>query len=888
MIYRNKKANFIKDDNGSVMLTVLIAFLLISVLIAMILSQTMMNYRMKALDRHAKDEFYYVEKSLNDVYSGVGKECAKSLGNIYSETLAKSYNYTDEALAYNKFCEEYVKDLVGLFYGTGLKTTLNGYLTDNSKTKAVVNNTGDIKMLFYKKDSATPVETPNAGDYGKYNKIVIKDIYVSSVDTSTYKSSITTDIVITVPEISFFKVNENELDYALVGCKGLVFNGNAEITGNVYGGVEKDTSSSDYYTGGIQVNKCGTTDHEVSFTSNYVVSAGDVNVNDGVLRIKNGHSTNDNEIWLENIVLGRKKDTDDSEATLLLNGDTYALNDLQVEGKNKNVTLQGNYYGYGDGKATSLNPKESYFKPASAEATNYYDTDARSKSSSIIVNSSDSVIDLSGLQNLILLGQAYIDHGSKYDAADVNSPQVANSSEAKLSMDETGMSGTIKASQEILLAPEEYLDKSNPMHMNSTTDKFTPDTTKLHQWVSDNFGSSVKLDSANPTRTVKIQKNGKVYAYCYLQFDNTNEGDREKYRSAYITKILNCDINSKSSDTEPTLQTLKKRIVAAAESQNSEILTEVKNEEGVTTTIPNVYSKNSGILSFAYDFEKNDDGTYKHDGNGNRIKEPVSPFRENDIKIVNNESDIAGYVGAIGSLSGKYKDLCTFLDYNAQFSRGVDTTDYNNKDYPFGRLWWKTGIDADTVGGTKVRDLAGCRVIIQGSNTLNLGSYLAANPMDSSLTEDGYYKLVVISTGDVVIDSDIKMKGFIFSNGKVIVNENKKLEIKSDLSVVQKRISEEVSSVRQSIPQGLSESDSEFKTIIDSKYVDGYLIRYLLKSSFDSGHQLVKYYQMNKNDIIGNRRYNVTTNSSSASNMIVNSDYTSFVQFENWRKTGAK
>ena len=55
-----KKINFIWNNQGSVILTVLISFMFISVLVAIIMPLTVMAYRMKAVERQTKDEFYYV------------------------------------------------------------------------------------------------------------------------------------------------------------------------------------------------------------------------------------------------------------------------------------------------------------------------------------------------------------------------------------------------------------------------------------------------------------------------------------------------------------------------------------------------------------------------------------------------------------------------------------------------------------------------------------------------------------------------------------------------------------------------------------------------------------------------------------------------------------
>jgi len=880
------RSNFIKDDKGAVMLSVIVAFMLLSVLVVAIMSLVVMNFRMKAMDRRSKDEFYYVEKSLNDVYAGIGKECAKELGNTYSSVLSGSYKeYTDDALAYEAFHKAYVKRLVELFYSDdsgriNLNNKLNKYLTAEAKGRALVNNTVDpsnpdtyIEVKFID-SNGVPNDPPDISRYKDYKEIIIKDVYVSSAAGSDYKSSITTDIVITIPEVSLLKVNENELDYALVGCKGLVFNGSADIKGNVYGGVDKESSSSKFNTGGINVYKetSGVKVPEVTLKSNYVVSAGDINVNDGSLKITNGYTTNDNEIWTENIIVGRKDKTEDKDSTVEIAGNTYVLNDLQIEGKNKTVTFKGNYYGYGDGNNTSLSPKESNFKPKE-NGDSYYDDVTRSKSSSIIVNATDSTVNLAELDNLVLLGQAYIDHNSKSDAIDPNTPQVDNKTEAKLSKDETGMAGAIKASQEILLVPEEFLtvsspdgniSSSNPVRITAQATDFIVDNNALNNWIRENFNKdsngnyvdNVKLKSGAPTRTVKLKKGSMYYAYCYFQFDDSSSENEEKYRSAYIDKILNCNTNASSSGSEPTLQTLKRRIIAAAQSQNSQIITDDSK---------NVYAKNGGVISY-----KNTDAS------------------GNDIKIVNNKNDLAGYSDMVDNANRKYRNLATYLDFNSNFKRAVTSEDYEDVNYPFGRVWWIDGIKNDAGTGTIRYDYNDCRVIVNGNpnRTLKLGTYLTNNPMSDDQKLGNYSRLIVISDGDIIIDKNIKMIGFIYCNGTVTVVDNKKLYLESDLSMVQKIINEEINDIKDNLPENATESE------IDNAYKKGYITRYLLRTDFDNNSKkLIPYYNLNatgnSTSVIGKRRYNISGGQKIDASKLINTDYTSFVQFDNWRKTGA-
>ena len=74
-----------KDNKGSVMITVLVAFLFVAVLASIILATVTVNFKMRSIDRRTKDEFYYAEKALNDLYNGIGQECSEIMGETYND-----------------------------------------------------------------------------------------------------------------------------------------------------------------------------------------------------------------------------------------------------------------------------------------------------------------------------------------------------------------------------------------------------------------------------------------------------------------------------------------------------------------------------------------------------------------------------------------------------------------------------------------------------------------------------------------------------------------------------------------------------------------------------------------------------------------------------------
>lgn len=850
------KESLKKNNDGSVMLTVLISFIFISVLVAIIMPLTVMAYRMKAVERQTKDEFYYVERALNDVYSGIGKECSLELGRAYSNTLAK-YDFTDNTFAYEQFHSIYVKKLVDILYDDSdatitpqkkLVSKMNLYLTSDIRDRAEVDSINDI--LFYDKDTKSYVDKGHidASKYNKYSKIKIEKVHVVTKDRD-YISSVTTDVVIEIPTLDFFKINEKELDYALVGCKGIDFQGNAEINGNVYGG----SDSSEHL--GIQV---GSMDNSptVTIKADYVISGGDITTNRGTLNIDSSYGS-DNEIWCENLVFGNKKYDITRKAISTINGNSYVLNDLQVEGKGANVTIKGNYYGYGD-EGTTLLSKESVFKQNDDEE---YDDDMKhSQSSSIIVNSSEASLDMTDIRTLVLLGQAYIDHNSKYDTTDEDTKKETYKVDgaSRINNDGTGESASIKASQELLLVPEEFLDSSNPMVYTGTLSM--PNYEKLEDlktWINSNF-SSVQLDESL-IKDVKLVKNGsRYYAYFYLKFKD------QQSEKNYINQIINCDVTADdSSQKKPTLQTIKRRILAASVAQDSSIKigkydsSNIDDPEKTTR----IYTKKGTVLFFDKDTKQ--------------------------LDIRGNTTNFAGYDSSSGKMYNKYKYLDTYLDFESDMSKRVNETARDDDALPFGRLFWMKGMQNDAgTGSTPIKTvLDGVTVIVYGG-----GDELDLNSSDALGTSSSEQNAFIIVDGDVLVSQNTTINGFIICSGKITVKNSAKLTVNTDLSALQKRISAEIKEIRGNIT-----NNNPSATDLDNAYEKGYLIRYLLlKYIPEYGVTPEKYYDKSEAFFAGVNgqinsplRYLIKSKESQESTYNVNSDYTQFITLENWKKTGA-
>ena len=92
-------------NSGSTLITVIVAIGFVTILTSIILGTSVMNVQMKSMDRRSKDDFYYAEKALNDIYTGLGQETASIAGQHYEQAFKNvgmeisgvDYSFSEEA-----------------------------------------------------------------------------------------------------------------------------------------------------------------------------------------------------------------------------------------------------------------------------------------------------------------------------------------------------------------------------------------------------------------------------------------------------------------------------------------------------------------------------------------------------------------------------------------------------------------------------------------------------------------------------------------------------------------------------------------------------------------------------------------------------------------------
>ena len=203
-----------------------------------------------------------------------------------------------------------------------------------------------------------------------------------------------------------------------------------------------------------------------------------------------------------------------SVKNVTLSGTTYFADDLTIAGKNNNVKISGNYYGYGSYESATSNDcvaKDQYIQSGLSGAA---------LSSAIVVNGKNTTLDLSDTQKLMIAGRNYI-ASSKVKANDrTNTNDVV-----------TGESLTVKGTQLAYLAPAEILGASgNPMtyddyltHLNGADEISVNWDTAVEAWGGRTL-REIGVDSTEPVQAVFYNDNSATgYVYFYLNFTDAQK-----------------------------------------------------------------------------------------------------------------------------------------------------------------------------------------------------------------------------------------------------------------------------------------------------------------------------------------------------------------------------
>lgn len=442
----NRMVHFRKNNKGSSYVLVISAISLIAILIAIVFTLVSMLFMSQSLSRRNKDNFYYIEKALDEMRTGVGNTCLQKLNSAYEDTVSQVVYYdtdnkkymTKPAAVANTLMKEEFIDLVGQEYMTSdddsLHTLLDGFIT--SKTEGggtlVFNTVAESGFSF----GEIMASAGTGGD--EIQGYSFKNVMVSRTDSKGNTESITTDIEILPPDFDVnFLSSTNDVDtlfsYAVVADYGIDITGTGAnsvgISGNVFAGLDHgrnnmiktknvagtvvdanaglgDTKNSKY--SGIYVSNAKLTlQSNTVICPGYMTACGNASI-DASAKAKSSNRATKSNLWVDNIVT-----LDDASAAktpkLYLNAICNVSDDLELNAEKSNVIIDGAYYGYSLGLTEDLKSTKNH-----------------SNSSAIVVNGKKSTLNLSKLSTLVVSGSSYVDLKKEPDGATPNTMDGSN------------------------------------------------------------------------------------------------------------------------------------------------------------------------------------------------------------------------------------------------------------------------------------------------------------------------------------------------------------------------------------------------------------------------------------------------------------------------------
>lgn len=264
------KIKKLKNNQGNSFVVVVATVSFLAILTAALLVAVALIYRLKAYDINSKDNFYYLEQAMDEIYAGVGADSMGILNEAYDDTLETLVYYDTDAKQYKTMTNEQANAMLKKTYIYLLQNNENYNSTTkvDTRLRSFLSNPYDadsnpegIQLSFNtieKNDldlTIVNVVLKREAEYSTVNARSKKNSTDGTVSAGdTFIQSITTDIVIGAPAFDVnFNSNATELnelyEYSLIADMGIEItsaDGKAargdkvSLTGNIY-------AASDFY-----------------------------------------------------------------------------------------------------------------------------------------------------------------------------------------------------------------------------------------------------------------------------------------------------------------------------------------------------------------------------------------------------------------------------------------------------------------------------------------------------------------------------------------------------------------------------------------------------------------------------------------------------------------
>lgn len=380
-----------KNNKGMSIVTVIVSIGFVLILVSIILTTSAVNFKMRNMNVYSKDSFYSAEQVLDELNVGLQQIVQDGLSAAYVEVLT---NYNDEELT-SKDKDELVK---GEFYNYIMERLgVNGKDAKHYVAMAT-DPTRDVGLYSLLKSSTRWHEDTVDKAYGAFlrgaeaskdkyltldddlGKVYVGDMHMTNTDgiyleglniyyrdMNGFVSTIKTDIHLVYPGFRFSNPNMPDIS-------GYTF-----ITDTAF--TEKGNSTSVTIEGNTYAYKMETSKTDLIFKESK--NAPDTNIVATDLNFKYGkiELPKTSTLWVKDINVESSKTRG---SNLLLAGNVYVKDDLNLNGYGNQVSFRGTYMGYGNSLTTSED------------------------SSAILVNGQNTRIDMEFVDKISLAGRAFV------------------------------------------------------------------------------------------------------------------------------------------------------------------------------------------------------------------------------------------------------------------------------------------------------------------------------------------------------------------------------------------------------------------------------------------------------------------------------------------------
>jgi len=570
-----------KTNQGNTFIIVIATLSFLAVLATSLLVAVAVCYRMKAYDINSRDNFYYLEQAMDELYAGVGSIAMEHLNEAYNDVTDVIVVYDTDKKTYvtmsnadaNAMLDHLFMDKLKADSGlqsTSIASTLEGFLSNpvSANPDGISVSTGNV----YTTNDSLTIENVVLKRTAEYSTVNTYKDDSKLADKAKYVQSITTDLVINAPSFSidFSSINNDPLfDFTLISDMGVQIEGigtKTFINGNVYAAndfynkdynYDTDTNITPYSDGGDNVaydNNDGlkpasmysglyVDKAQVSIVADRLIVPGSIaamNCADlSIVGSGKDDKTKHSQIWTDNIILGgyaRKIGTSNTYrgSDLEMVANAYVSDDMELNASGSKYVLDGNYYGYNNGTTDKRSFSKAYLGkvlssskyPISSKADVKLDiTDGNYK------YKGSTVINLPGQSHYNSSSVVVNGQDSVLDFTDTDSVYIAGQAYVEMSKDTKALAYAIRTSDDAVDVSELEAGQTADDVKNAESNPYTytdedADNYSLEKNVAGTAFDKRRVDDYKTGESISVKSNQLAYIPPYY-IDESNIGDGE-------------------------------------------------------------------------------------------------------------------------------------------------------------------------------------------------------------------------------------------------------------------------------------------------------------------------------------------------------------------------